>query len=47
VDHTYTPERLVAKGRDTERLALAKAIKLHVERRCFVNGKKTVVFPGH
>ena len=47
VDHTYTPERLVAKGRDTERLALAKAIKLHVERRCFVNGEKTVVFPGH
>lgn len=47
VDHTYTPDRLVAKGRDTERLTLAKAIKLHVERRCFLNGSKTVVFPGH
>ncbi|WP_404361773.1 formyltetrahydrofolate deformylase [Marinobacter sp.] len=47
VDHTYTPERLVAKGRDTERLMLAKAIKLHVEKRCFLNGNKTVVFPGH
>lgn len=47
VDHTYTPERLVAKGRDTERLTLAKAIKLHVEQRCFVNGDKTVVFPEH
>lgn len=47
VDHTYTPERLVARGRDTERLMLAKAIKLHVEKRCFLNGKKTIVFPGH
>ncbi|UTW04075.1 formyltetrahydrofolate deformylase [uncultured Amphritea sp.] len=47
VDHTYTPERLVAKGRDTERVTLAKAIKLHVEHRCFLNGNKTVVFPGH
>lgn len=47
VDHTYTPERLVAKGRDTERVTLAKAIKLHVEDRCFLNGNKTVVFPGH
>lgn len=47
VDHTYTPDRLVAKGRDTERLTLAKAIKLHVERRCFLNGNKTIVFPGH
>lgn len=47
VDHTYTPEGLIAKGRDTERLALVRAIKLHVERRCFLNGNKTVVFPGH
>lgn len=47
VDHTYTPERLVAKGRDTERLVLARAIKLHVEKRCFLNGNKTVVVPGH
>lgn len=47
VDHTYTPDLLVAKGRDTERLVLARAIKLHVEKRCFLNGNKTVVFPGH
>ena len=47
VDHTYTPERLVAKGRDTERVTLARAVKLHVEKRCFLNGNKTVVFPGH
>ncbi len=47
VDHTYTPEGLVEKGRDTERLVLARAIKLHVEKRCFLNGNKTIVFPGH
>ena len=47
VDHTYTPERLVLKGRDTERVTLARAVKLHVEKRCFLNGNKTIVFPGH
>lgn len=47
VDHTYTPDLLVAKGRDTERLVMARAIKLHIEKRCFLNGNKTVVFPGH
>ncbi|MEH6824920.1 MAG: formyltetrahydrofolate deformylase [Motiliproteus sp.] len=46
VDHTYTPERLVAKGRDTERLTLARALKLHSEHRVFLDGKKTVVFQG-
>ncbi|MEH6825627.1 MAG: formyltetrahydrofolate deformylase [Motiliproteus sp.] len=46
VDHTYTPERLVAKGRDTERLTLARALKLHCEHRVFLDGKKTVVFQG-
>ncbi len=44
VDHTYTPERLVAKGRDTERLTLARAVKLHCEQRVFLYGNKTVVF---
>lgn len=46
VDHTYTPERLVAKGRDTERLTLARALKLHSEHRVFLDGNKTVVFQG-
>jgi formyltetrahydrofolate deformylase len=47
VDHTYTPDWLIAKGRDTERLTLAKAIKSHVERRCILSDKKTIIFPGH
>ncbi|MFN3986100.1 MAG: formyltetrahydrofolate deformylase [Rhodocyclaceae bacterium] len=44
VDHTYRPEQLVAVGRDTECLALARAVRYHIERRVFLNGNKTVVF---
>ena len=44
VDHSYTPEMLVAKGQDTERMTLNKAIKMHVEQRVFLYGNKTVVF---
>ncbi|MEZ5449127.1 MAG: formyltetrahydrofolate deformylase [Thiolinea sp.] len=44
VDHTYLPDSLVAVGRDTETIALSKAVRLHVERRVFLNGNKTVVF---
>ena len=43
VDHTYTPEMLVAVGRDTETQALARAVKLHTEHRVFLDGNKTVV----
>lgn len=44
VDHTYSPEQLVAVGRDTETVALARAVKLHVEHRVFLHGNKTVIF---
>lgn len=44
VDHTFQPENLAALGRDLENSALAKAVKLHIERRVFVDGNKTVVF---
>ncbi|TXR53166.1 formyltetrahydrofolate deformylase [Reinekea thalattae] len=44
VDHTYSPEQLVAVGRDTETVALARAVKLHAERRVFLDGNKTVIF---
>ncbi|MDO6459627.1 formyltetrahydrofolate deformylase [Granulosicoccaceae sp. 1_MG-2023] len=44
VDHTYSPDRLVALGRDTENLALASAVRLHVEHRVFMDGNKTVIF---
>ena len=44
VDHTFTPEKLAAAGRDSECRALASAVKFHIERRVFLNGSKTVVF---
>ncbi len=44
VDHSYSPDALVAVGRDTETIALSKAVKLHVEHRVFLDGNKTVVF---
>jgi formyltetrahydrofolate deformylase len=46
VDHNYKPEQLVRVGRDNECLALAAAVKFHIERRVFVDGNKTVVFRG-
>jgi formyltetrahydrofolate deformylase len=44
VDHTYTPEKLAAAGRDSECRALASAVKSHIEHRVFLNGSRTVVF---
>ena len=44
VDHSMTPEDLVAVGRDIESLVLARAVKMHIEHRVLPNGEKTVVF---
>lgn len=43
-DHTDTVEDLAARGRDTESLVLARAVKWHSEHRVLLNGHKTVVF---
>jgi formyltetrahydrofolate deformylase len=44
VDHTNEVSDLVAVGRDVEAIALARAVKYHIERRVFLNGLRTVVF---
>ncbi|MDH2200204.1 formyltetrahydrofolate deformylase [Ectopseudomonas oleovorans] len=44
VDHAYLPDDLVAIGRDTETVALSKALKYHLEHRVLLNGDKTVIF---
>ncbi|HTT44131.1 MAG TPA: formyltetrahydrofolate deformylase [Steroidobacteraceae bacterium] len=44
VDHGYTPEMLVAAGRDSERRALSAALRYATEHRVFLNGGRTVVF---
>lgn len=44
VDHTNTPDDLVAMGRDIENVVLARAVRYHIEHRVLINGMKTVVF---
>jgi formyltetrahydrofolate deformylase len=44
VDHSLTTEELTARGRDTECMVLARAVKWHCEHRVVLNGHKTVVF---
>jgi len=44
VDHRDTPDMLVAVGRDSERRALAAAVRYAIEHRIFANGGRTVVF---
>jgi len=44
VDHGYTPDMLVAAGRDSERRALSAAVRYAIEHRVFLNGGRTVVF---
>lgn len=44
VSHRDQLEDLVEKGRDAERLALARAVRWHLEHRILLDGRKTVVF---
>ncbi|MCD6034355.1 MAG: Formyltetrahydrofolate hydrolase [Rickettsiales bacterium] len=44
VDHTRSPEQLVAMGGDIESRVLARAVRYHIEQRVLINGNKTVVF---
>ncbi len=44
VDHRHTVRDLIRKGRDLERLVLARAVRLHLEDRVLIAGGKTVVF---
>ncbi len=43
VDHTHTPQKMQAMGRDTESRVLAKAVHLYAERRIFLNGRRTII----
>jgi formyltetrahydrofolate deformylase len=44
VSHSHSIEDFIMKGRDLERMVLARAIKLHSERKTMVYNNKTVVF---
>jgi len=45
VDHGDTAADMVRRGRDIERLVLARGLRWHLEDRVLVHGNKTVVFP--
>ncbi|GIH94060.1 formyltetrahydrofolate deformylase [Planobispora siamensis] len=45
VNHSHSPEDLVAIGRDLECVALARAVKWHAEQRVVLDGHKTIIFP--
>lgn len=44
VDHTHTPEQMIAIGRDIENVVLSRAVRYHIERRVLPNGARTIVF---
>jgi formyltetrahydrofolate deformylase len=44
ISHKDTVSDLMRKGRDLERLILARALYYHSEHRILVHGKKTIVF---
>lgn len=43
INHTATPEDMIALGRDVERRVLSRAVKLFAEDRIFVVGNRTIV----
>lgn len=44
ITHKDSVKDLICKGRDLERLVLARALRAHLEHRVLVYGRKTVVF---
>ena len=44
VSHTHSVSQLVAKGRDLEKIVLARAVKNHISHKVMVYGNKTIVF---
>lgn len=43
VDHTHTPEKMQALGRDIESLTLNKAVKNFAEHRIFIHDNRTII----
>ena len=44
ITHAHSPEDLIRKGRDIERLVLARAVRWHLDDRVLLNGRRTVIF---
>ena len=44
ITHKDTPESLVLKGRDREKIVLSRAVKKHIERKILTYHNKTIIF---
>ena len=44
ITHKDTPETLVLKGRDLEKIVLSRAVTKHIERKILTYNNKTVIF---
>lgn len=44
VSHSHSVEDFIAKGRDLEKIVLARAVQLHSSRKTMVYNNKTVIF---
>ncbi len=44
ITHKDTPETLVLKGKDLEKIVLSRAVKKHVERKILTYKNKTIIF---
>ena len=44
ITHKDTPESLVAKGRDLEKIVLSRAVTKHIERKILTYKNRTIVF---
>ena len=44
VSHSHSIKDFITKGRDLEKIVLARAVKLHLERKTMVYNNKTVIF---
>ena len=44
ISHKDTPESLVLKGRDLEKIVLSRAVTKHIERKVLTYRNKTIIF---
>nr|WP_077489094.1 formyltetrahydrofolate deformylase [Sinomonas mesophila] len=44
VDHRLAPQDLATLGRESETIALARAVRWHAERRVLLSGHRTIIF---
>ena len=44
ISHKDTPESLVLKGRDLEKIVLSRAVTKHIERKILTYNNKTIIF---